>query len=169
MRRPLPDIRMSKCTAKIVWEWEEQCFASEYVWEFMRVVWRSMRVVERGSVRVVEVLWYKLLKVWELCDAVKIFSKLCDAVKIFSESCVRLFESFLLLVKYSLNTQNRQKHGHDQDMTRAQTCKTLKIESLRLGFTFSKPSLKDSIFKALYVASTWSTSGILPHQLVFYC
>ena len=35
MRRPLPDMRMCKCTAKIVWEWEEQCFAAEYVWEFM--------------------------------------------------------------------------------------------------------------------------------------
>ena len=28
-------MRMCKCTAKIVWDWEEQCFAAEYVWEFM--------------------------------------------------------------------------------------------------------------------------------------
>ena len=61
---------MCKCIAEIVWEWEgkweEQCFVAEYVWEFMRVVWGSMRVVERGSV------------IWELCEV-------CDAVKIFSE------------------------------------------------------------------------------------
>ena len=108
---------MCKCTAEIVWEWEgkweEQCFAAEYVWEFMRV-WGSVRVVERGSVRVVEVLWFKLLKVWELCDAVKIFFDT-------SESCVRC-ESLLLLVKYSLNTYPKQtKHGHYQvttDMTK---------------------------------------------------
>ena len=52
-------------------------------------LWVSVRVVERGSVievaegvRVVEVLWFKLLKVWELCS-VKIFSA--------SESSVRAF------------------------------------------------------------------------------
>ena len=53
-----------------------------------------------------------------------------------------------VLVRYSLHTQNRQKHGHDQDMTRGQ-CEALKIESLRLGFTFNKLSLKDSILEAL--------------------
>ena len=54
-------------------------------------LWVSVRVVERGSVievaegvgvRVVKVLWLKLLKVWEFCS-VKIFST--------SESSVRVF------------------------------------------------------------------------------
>ena len=78
----------------------------ESLWEY-EVLWELLR----------EVLWFKLLKVWELCDVVKIFFDT-------SESCVRC-ESFLLLVKYSLNTYPKQtKHGHDQvttNMTKWQT------------------------------------------------
>ena len=51
---------LCKCTAEIVWEWEEQCFAAKYVWEFMSFCESCW-----------EVLWLKLLKVWELlrfCD-----------------------------------------------------------------------------------------------------
>ena len=76
---------MCKCTVEIAWEWKEQCFAAKYVWEF-EFLWEFLRevsvieVVE--GVRVVEVLWFKLLKVWELC-LVKIFSA--------SESSVRVF------------------------------------------------------------------------------
>ena len=50
------------------------------------------------------------------------------------------------------------------DMTRHdhwQGCKLSKIESLRLGFTFSKPSLTDSSLK-----STWHLRGTLSHENV---
>ena len=36
---------------------------------------------------------------------------------------------------------------------------SFKIEYLRLGFPFRKPSLRDSSLNLAYVASTWSTLG----------
>ena len=51
-------------------KWAEQCFAAEYVWEFMKVVWGYVRFVERGSV------------IWELCES----CLRCEMVKIFFKS-----------------------------------------------------------------------------------
>ena len=127
----------------LVWELrEEQCFAVECVWE-------SYERVDRGSVRVVwelliEVLWYE--SCWE---------RLC-------ESCWERRWS-----KYSLNPERPKQDKTRWDMTKldGKTDMTrpdwprLKIECLRLGFTFSKPSLRDSSFKVVYVASTWCLRG----------
>ena len=176
-------MRMCKCTAEIVWEWEgewerettmnvglvwdlreEKCFAAEYVWEFMRVVWGSVREVlwerfcERGSV-----IWELLREVmWELY-----------------KSCWERRWS-----KYSLNPERPRPDKTRWDMTKpnGKTDMTrpdwphLKIEYLRLGFTFSKPSLRDSSFNAVYVASTWHLHGTwvsktrVPHVLhVEFC
>ena len=125
MRRPLPDMRMCKCTAKIVWDWEEQCFAAEYVWEFMSFCdncWERFcencweRLCERGSVRVIEVLGFKLLKVWELL----MFCSLAEGVRVFycyfslntsqnsqQESWVSETSLFVILI-FTDTSQNRQ-------------------------------------------------------------
>ena len=81
-------MRMSKYTAEIVWEWEEQCFAAD-VWEFMRVVWCFVRVVERGSV--IEVA-EGVRVVWEF---------------FFSDQSPKKQNT------ETLDIQNRHKNGHD--------------------------------------------------------
>ena len=99
----------------------------------MRVVWGSVRVVWE---LLIEVLWY--------------------------ESCWERRWS-----KYSLNPERPKLDKTRWDMTKldGKTDMTrpdwprLKIECLRLGFTFSKPSLRDSSFKVVYVASTWCLRG----------
>ena len=166
MRRPLPDMRMCKCTAKIVWEWEEQCFAAEYVWEFMSFCencwerfyescwerfcesyWGSGIQVAEG-VRVVEVL----LTCWR-CESFLLLLFFEYVPKQWTR-VIGLRDLFIGNLIFTDTSQNRQNMGtwpisqtwpnrHDH----CQTCKPLKIESLRLGFTFSKPSLTDSSLK----------------------
>ena len=111
------------------------------VWEFMRVVWGSMRVVWE---LLREILWYE--SCWE---------RLC-------ESCWERRWS-----KYSLNPERPRLDKTRWDMTKLDgkidmtrpDWPHLKIECLRLGFTFSKLSLRDSSFKVVYVASTWCLRG----------
>ena len=91
-------MRMSKYTAEIVWEWEEQCFAAD-VWEFMRVVWCFVRVVERGSV--IEVA-EGVRVVWEF---------------FLSDQSPKKQNTDMTNAKSSaaqtLHIQNRHKNGHD--------------------------------------------------------
>ena len=186
---------MCKCTAEIVWEWKEQCFAAKYVWEFMSFCescwerfcdWSCWRC-ESCWGSVIEVAEsQKLLKVWELL-------RFCDWSCWRCESCVQskyslhlrvvwefLFVSLIFIeyvpkqtklvqkglrevfvacasLIYSLNmSQNRQSIWHDY----CQKHRALKLEPLRLGFTFSKLSLRDSSLKrsGIHVASTWNSS-----------
>ena len=143
-------MRMCKCTTmnvRLVWELrEEQCFVAECVWEFMSF-WKR---VDRGSVRVVwelrEVLWELLREVlWGYVREVKRRGQIFFA---------------------SWETQTRQKTrwdlmGNRHDQPTWGLWPNLKIEFLRLGFTFSKLSLRDSSFKGVYVIhihvySTWN-------------
>ena len=117
-------MRMSKYTAEIVWEWEEQCFAVD-VWEFMRVVWCSVRVVERGSVievaEGVRVVWGSQNIFWGLCEVVwgcvRVFyywpinQKQNTDMTNAKTVLVRLF--FISFNRQTLHIQNRYKNGHD--------------------------------------------------------
>ena len=110
------------------------------VWEFMRFFERSMRVVERGYV------------IWGL----------------FRESCMRVIErgDGQIIIGISRDSGQRRDQTnwtrHDQARLMGNdqaSLTTFKIEYLRLGFPFSKPSLRDSSLKVAYVASVWSTRG----------
>ena len=208
-------MRMCKCTAKIVWEWEEQCFAAEYVWEFMSFCencwerfckscwerfcesyWGSRIQVAKG-VRVVDVLFtcwrcesFLLLLFFEyvpkqstrvmglrhlfICNLIftntsqnrqNILLLFFEYVPKQSTKVMGLRHLFICNLIFTYTSQNRQNietwpisqtwpNRHDH----CQTCKPLKIESLRLGFTFSKPSLTDSSLKCM-LASTWHLRG----------
>ena len=127
-------------------------------WICMKVYESCMRFCERGSV-----IWELLREVmWEL----------------YKSSWERRWS------KYSLNPERPRPNKTRWDMTKpnGKTDMTrpdwphLKIEYLRLGFTFSKPSLKDSSFDAIDVASTWHLHGTwvsktqVPHVLhVEFC
>ena len=167
-------MRMCKCTTKIVWEWEEQCFAAEYVWEFMSFCencwerfyescwerfcesyWGSGIQVAEG-VRVVEVLF----TCWR-CESFLLLL-FFEYVPKQSTRVIGLRDLFIGNLIFTDTSQNRQNMGtwpisqtwpnrHDH----CQTCKPLKIESLRLSFTFSKPSLTDSSLKP-----SWRPRGI---------
>ena len=89
-------------------------------------LWVSVRVVERGSMRVVEVLWFKLLKVWELlrfCDSSCWRCERCVMQSKYSLIHLRVVwgvrEFFIASPIFSEYVPKQTKHAHDQttDMT----------------------------------------------------
>ena len=179
-------MRMCKCTAKIVWDWEEQCFAAEYVWEFMSFCdncWE--RLCESCWERFCESYWGSGIQVVE---GVRIVNVLFTCWRCESFLSVNLIfadtsqnrQNILQLFFQNSSKQSTWYYGLSDtlfashtppktdkkhrdmayltDMTRhdnGQGCKLSKIESLRLGFTFSKPSLTDSSLKPC-----WRPRGI---------
>ena len=159
---------MCKCTAEIVWEWKEQCFAAKYVWEFMSFCescwerfcdwscWRCESCVQsKYSLH--------LRVVWEFFIVSLIFIEyLPKQTKLVQKGLREVFVACASLI-YSLNmSQHRHSNWHDHT-TRHDYCqkyRALKLEPLRLGFTFSKPSLRDSSLKGsgVHVASTRNSS-----------
>ena len=108
--------------------------------------------------RVYEVLWKKYESCWE---------RLCDMRGVQRE----LYESYwerrwsnyywnLERLRLWRDQTNWTRHDQARLMGNDQaSLTTFKIEYLRLGFPFSKPSLRDSSLKVAYVASVWSTRG----------
>ena len=127
----------------------------EFLWELLReVLWELLR----------EVLW-ELLRFWDSsCWRCESFLLLLffEYIPKQSTRVMGLRDLFIGNLIFTDTSQNRQNMGtwlisqtwpnrHDH----CQKCKPLKIESLRLGFTFSKPSLTDSSLKP-----SWRPRGI---------
>ena len=131
----------------------------EVLWELLReVLWELLRFWDSSCWRC-ESCWgsVDLLKVWEFFTATFLWIRPKTVNK--GHRSQRLFIGNLIFTDTSQNRQNMgtwpisqtwpNRHDH------CQTCKPLKIESLRLGFTFSKPSLTDSSLKP-----SWHPRGI---------
>ena len=80
----------------------------------MRVVWCSVRVVERGSVRV-ESCWGSVIQVVEgvrvVWGCVRVFYYYSNILCILK---IDVWDFSLLLLRQTLHIQNRHKDGHDQ-------------------------------------------------------